>query len=284
MQKTNFRFEAIIHDDASTDGTADIIRTYAERYPDIIKPIFESENQYKKYDGSLMHIMDENTHGKYVAICEGDDYWIDPLKLQKQVDFLELHKDYSIVYTGYEVVDFENKRKIVRKPKPVAGNITRELIEKNPIVTATVMYRHKCYDGYKDFLSLFNQKMMFGDLSLWIHLSTKGNVGYIKDLTAARRIAIGSVTNTTTYEAGFPLQKNVEDFLIFANRHLGLGVSEKNIRKSGALCRIRGAMKFSTKTFFRQTAKEIRDYPSLIMSFDLFKYLIASYLIKIRGF
>ena len=84
MQKTNFRFEAIVHDDASTDGTATIIKEYAEKYPDIIKPILETENQYSKHDGSLRRIVDEAClGGKYVAWCEGDDYWIDALKLQK---------------------------------------------------------------------------------------------------------------------------------------------------------------------------------------------------------
>ena len=93
MQKTTFRFEAIVHDDASTDGTATIIREYADKYPNIIKPIFETENQYSKRDGSLRRILDAHTHGKYIAMCEGDDYWTDPYKLQKQVDFLESHPD-----------------------------------------------------------------------------------------------------------------------------------------------------------------------------------------------
>lgn len=99
MQKTNFQFIAIIHDDASTDGTADIIREYAEKYPDIIKPIYEQENQYSKQDGSLRRIINEAipVDIKYIAMCEGDDYWIDPYKLQKQVDFLETHSD--VVYS-----------------------------------------------------------------------------------------------------------------------------------------------------------------------------------------
>lgn len=96
MQQTNFRFEAIVHDDASTDGSAAIIREYAAKYPDIIKPIYETENQYSKRDGSIRRIMNEHTHGKYVAMCEGDDYWTDSLKLQKQVDFLESHPDFSM--------------------------------------------------------------------------------------------------------------------------------------------------------------------------------------------
>ena len=74
-QQTNFRFEAIVHDDSSTDSTADIIREYEAKYPDIIKPIYETENQYSKQDGSLKRIMESHNHGKYVAICEGDDYW-----------------------------------------------------------------------------------------------------------------------------------------------------------------------------------------------------------------
>lgn len=98
MQKTNFRFEAIVHDDASTDGTAAIIREYAEKYPSIIKPIFETENQYSKKDGSLRRIMNDHVRGRYVAYCEGDDYWTDPLKLQKQVDFLEANPDYSMCF------------------------------------------------------------------------------------------------------------------------------------------------------------------------------------------
>ena len=109
MQQTNFRFEAIVHDDASTDGTAAIIKEYAEKYPDIIKPILETENQYSKHDGSLERIMNEHIHGKYVAYCEGDDYWIDPLKLQKQVDFLEEHPDISLSVCRFNLLNQNDK-------------------------------------------------------------------------------------------------------------------------------------------------------------------------------
>lgn len=104
MQKTNFRFEAVVHDDCSTDHTADIIREYAAKYPDIIKPIYETENQYSKGKDSLTgKKMDALTHGKYIAICEGDDYWTDPNKLQMQVDFLESHPEYSMCFHDVDV-------------------------------------------------------------------------------------------------------------------------------------------------------------------------------------
>lgn len=111
MQKTTFPFEAIVHDDASTDGSAAIIREYAEKYPDIIKPIYETENQYSKHDGSIRRIMNAAMHpnSKYIATCEGDDYWIDPNKLQLQVDFLETHPDFSLTVHEYQEWDEEKK-------------------------------------------------------------------------------------------------------------------------------------------------------------------------------
>ncbi len=89
MQKTNFPFEILVHDDASTDKTADVIREYQNKYPTIIRPIYETENQYSKHDGSLRRIMNENTRGKYVSACEGDDYMCDEHKLQIQYEVME---------------------------------------------------------------------------------------------------------------------------------------------------------------------------------------------------
>lgn len=97
MQKTDFPFEIIIHDDASTDATADIIREYERKYPDIIKPIYQIENQYSKGEHTAL-IAFKAAKGKYMALCEGDDYWIDPLKLQKQITEMEKHPDCYISF------------------------------------------------------------------------------------------------------------------------------------------------------------------------------------------
>lgn len=96
MQKTDFAFEALVHDDASTDGTADIIREFEAKYPDIIKPIYQTENLYSQGKPIInAHILPK-ARGEYLAFCEGDDYWTDPLKLQKQYDFLSNNREYSI--------------------------------------------------------------------------------------------------------------------------------------------------------------------------------------------
>ena len=97
IQETNFPFEICIHDDASPDRTAEIIREYEAKYPKIIKPLYETENQWSKNDSSLTKIVDAMLTGKYIAMCEGDDYWIDSKKLQTQIDYLESHPDCSVV-------------------------------------------------------------------------------------------------------------------------------------------------------------------------------------------
>ncbi len=112
MQQTSFPFYAVVHDDASTDNSAAIIREYAEKYPEIIHPIYEVENLWQKGDDSLMRIMTEACHkAKYVAFCEGDDYWTDPLKLQKQVDFMEAHPDCVICSHKFEVQKLDEEKR-----------------------------------------------------------------------------------------------------------------------------------------------------------------------------
>ena len=100
MQKVNFPYEILIHDDASPDDTADIIREYWEKYPTVIKPILQTENQYSQgFMPSKFNF--DRAKAKYIAQCEGDDYWTDDGKLQMQVDFLEENSEY--VETGHNI-------------------------------------------------------------------------------------------------------------------------------------------------------------------------------------
>ena len=95
-QKTNFDFEVLVHDDASTDNSQQIIREYEAKYPHLIKPIYQTVNQYSQGVSVSRDIQMPRIRGKYTAICEGDDYWIDPDKLQKQYDFMEANPEYSL--------------------------------------------------------------------------------------------------------------------------------------------------------------------------------------------
>lgn len=103
VQKTNFPYEVLIHDDASTDGTADIIREYETKYPEIIKPIYQTRNLYSQgieVEKIEKEYQFSRVKGRYIAICEGDDYWTDPQKLQRQFDALEAHPELDMCAHG----------------------------------------------------------------------------------------------------------------------------------------------------------------------------------------
>ncbi len=200
MQKANFRFEAIVHDDASTDGTADIIREYAEKYPDIIKPIYETENQYSKHDGSIRRIMDEHMHGKYIAICEGDDYWTDPLKLQKQVDFLEAHPDYSLCFHN-ATVHYEKGDKTDQVFADYeTGEFTRKQLCENWLApTASFVYRKNILESELYNIVSISKKLMYGDLPLIICASYYGKIwGFNETMSIYRKQPGGAMNYLAT--------------------------------------------------------------------------------------
>lgn len=101
MQKTNFLYEIIIHDDASTDCTKKIIESYVSKFPEKFVPVYQAENQFSKKKDILANFTYPKAKGKYIAVCEGDDYWTDEYKLQKQVDFLENNPDYVVTWTNF---------------------------------------------------------------------------------------------------------------------------------------------------------------------------------------
>lgn len=194
MQKTNFKFEILVHDDASTDGTADIVRKYETKYPDLIKPIYQTENQYSKKQGLVSKIQYGRVKGKYIAICEGDDYWTDAYKLQKQFDAMEAHPEVDMCAHGAVVVD-EGTNAVVDEvcPKCSDAVLTVEEVIKNGggyISTNSLFYRKSLIDDIPDF-----RKFMSIDFTLQIQGSLKGGILYLADkMSAYRKNAIGSWT------------------------------------------------------------------------------------------
>lgn len=147
MQKTNFPFEILIHDDASTDGTADIIREYQAEYPDLIKPILREKNLYSQGIRCINRFNIERAHGKYIAFCEGDDFWTDPLKLQKQADFLETHPDYGLVSSDFFAFRQKDGQCVNFSQSPIMdGNCFLDIVtEKKRVQTLTVCMRKNIF-------------------------------------------------------------------------------------------------------------------------------------------
>lgn len=200
MQKTNFKFEAIVHEDASTDGTAAIVREYAEKHPDIIKPIFETENQWHKTDGSLDRIFIENCTGKYVAMCEGDDFWTDSLKLQKQVDFLESHPDYSMCF--HNAMNLWEDGHMEPFSAVEDREYTAEDIFSNWMVpTASVVFKKDVIDSVFFKTTILGANLLYGDTPLFLSCAKFGNVRGISDCMSIYRRHEGSLSRGFTSES-----------------------------------------------------------------------------------
>ncbi|GEM_PF-1249476 len=201
MQKTTFPVEIVIHDDASPDGTADIIREYEEKYPQLIRPICQTENQYSQ-GKRPSRIMKRFVKGKYIAACEGDDYWIDPLKLQKQVDFLEKNPEYGLVH-GDAHKYFQktgawgrhaNKNKINTTEPANKEELFYGIINfRYKIRTATVLYR---LDLLRNLTA--NRKVFpMGDTPMWLELSRLTRFHYIDEPLAVYRVQRNSLSKST---------------------------------------------------------------------------------------
>ena len=190
MQQTNFPFVAIVHDDASTDNSAAIIREYEEKYPDIIKPIYEAENQYSKRDGSVGRIMNaavDATGAKYIAMCEGDDYWTDPLKLQKQVDFMEANPEYGLCYAKAYRYNEELKKYIGVKGSARAEVYELSIQGTHHISTPTILMRQSLFLNCLSDSSFLLNNGLFTDSSLWWWFAAKSKLYFMDDVVAVYR-------------------------------------------------------------------------------------------------
>lgn len=192
MQKCNFKFEVLIHDDASTDKTAAIIREYEAQYPDIIKPICQIENQHSKGVKPTFSYNFPRAQGKYVSFCEGDDYWTDPNKLQKQFDFLEQNEDY--VMCAHVV---EEKNEIANTShffpnteKNITLNI-EDYILNNHTGTCSLLFESKYFKPVPEWFL----KVSLGDIALVLTVlhRSKKKLMVLKDAMGVYRVNEGGV-------------------------------------------------------------------------------------------
>jgi len=195
MQEVDFPWEIIIADDASFDQTQNIIREYHQKYPDLIKP-----NLKKKNVGAGLNFVEliNSAKGKFVAYLEGDDYWTDPFKLQKQVDFLESNEGYSFVFTPAEVIYNENISGM-KKIRNKYDNFNSDNFKFQNVLklgggfypTVTALFDSNILDLENDFLRLHST----GDYPLAILAALRGKIGYIDEVTAVYRVQTNSVSN-----------------------------------------------------------------------------------------
>jgi len=217
MQKTNFPFEIVIGEDESDDGTRDICKKYAEEYPNKIrlflrdrnKSVLKESGQTTYFNGKLTL---KSCRGKYIALCEGDDYWTDPYKLQKQVDFMEKNEKFAgcahqskIIYTNsiesrlYSPID---------TPKIIK---VENLLDTRLFHTASFLFRAKILKSYSEFPKVFS-----GDRMFFLAVALKGDIHYVNDLMCIYRKNSLGISNNVKFE---DLKRDLQIPIFFKKRY-----------------------------------------------------------------
>ncbi|MBK2267748.1 glycosyltransferase family 2 protein [Francisella philomiragia] len=214
MQQTNFPFEIIINDDCSTDNTAKIVSEYQAKYPNIIKSIFQSENQFCKGLSPFNDILFPASKGKYIALCEGDDYWTDPHKLQKQVDFLEANPEFMGCAHATRFLRDGQIAELASNADPDKSiYLFEEYVGLHYFHTSSWVYR---YDKYKEKVNEY-LKLNNGDNYLSYVFLTFGPIKYLDQEMSVYRVNDKGVWSSQKHEDNnieniLSLIKNIEIF------------------------------------------------------------------------
>lgn len=257
MQKTSFPFEIIINDDCSTDGTTEILKQYAGKNPNLIRLVLHDENQFSKGVRSVLAtFVYPLAKGKYIALCEGDDYWIDPYKLQKQVDFMESHDDVSLVFSRCHVL---SNGKYIDNEYPNFKGIddcyfnSEQIYTKWMIPTATILCRSSLIKTYID------NRIYAGDIVLNLSMAEQGKVFGMSDYTAVYRIN----------EDGLTLSRKKETLAMWERYVAHIQFLSENFTSVPKRCYNKALQNVYCNIFNINYDRGICDYKSLLHIFRL---------------
>jgi len=228
QQKTNFPFELVIGDDCSTDGTRELLIEQQKRYPETIRLVGTNQNVgcIKNCYRTL-----KACRGKYVAFCEGDDYWHHPLKLQKQVDYMETHADCGMVHSSYDVYEMRSKTLIQdytkhRKFKVPANPDINDIILRCRIYyriqTCTALLLRNLYERIAESDPYLYQSghFLMSDTQLWAEIALVSRIGYIPESLATYRLLNESASRSTDKSKAFRFElSHIEMQLYLCDKH-----------------------------------------------------------------
>lgn len=275
MQNTKFPIEIIVHDDASTDGTAKIIKEYADKNSGLFSIILQNENQHSKGGGSIYaRFVFPRACGKYIALCEGDDYWTDPYKLQKQVDFLEENPEYGLISSDVNLINDKGEplpdNNMVLKQreyyKPTINVF--DLLKINRINTLTVCVRTNLMQALSERVVKENIWYVY-DYWFWLNVALKSKICVSKEKMANYRIHSKGVSRQKGFFDGKSQNIRYEVLTKILNKKLARTRKEKEIVALSGISLIRDkklSIKLRLKLLFK--------------SFPYYKYLIMGRKIK----
>lgn len=273
MQKTDFPFEVIVGDDCSTDGTTELVLKYQNNYPDKVKVITHKENM-----GFIENSQSVNkaSRGKYIAFCDGDDYWNDPYKLKKQISFLESHRDYGMVYSDIYMIDEYNEtiepttqyKELKKQYK--SGYIFGDVLKSCFINTLTVVVRKDTFDRIHSIVANDKEKYWFiYDYWWWMHISKEYKIKFIDEKTATYRIHPNGLHNTNSF---YDVRSSLAKFEVIRSLNKEDIVSKENKNIIG---KIAGSMIFNPKIGIKNNLLALNIFikypPSIPFIFSIMK-------------
>ena len=229
MQKCNFEVELIIVNDTSPDNTDSVVNSLLKSHSnsDWIKYTRHDSNKGVKQNVIWGF---QQTKGKYTAICEGDDYWTDPLKLQKQVDFLMKHETFSLVSTLR--MNLNQKSGVITKEKELTKNVQlysfNDVVFGCKIATLTVMFKTELIKKFIEVGKINPTKLSFLDYTIWIYMSYHGEIAILNEYTAVYR----QLSNSLSHQKNrWPLKRQYFNDFLFLVQELGIQ-DDENIKKA----------------------------------------------------
>lgn len=285
-QQTPFHYEVIVYDDASSDSTASLIKNYENEFPGILHSILADENRVQK-GNFVSPFLAKKIRGKYVALCEGDDFWIDDRKLQIQVNYLENNPDCTAVYHNCIFVDEENKE--IEDPygiyglKPDMDYSLRKLAISNdfPGQTASLMFRSSLYKDKSDIeLTKLLSLRINGDVRNQVMAISAGRIHVLPNVMSAYRVVLTSGTSWSAVNAGtnmsgrlFVANKDIKDY--FRKNWEVSFPNDYKILHSGI-----GAL---IKPLFNRSSNNIQERKIVLNEFDSLPELVIYLLARFFG-
>lgn len=283
MQRTSFSYEVIVHDDASTDGSKNIIEEYALIFPHIIYPIYQQENKYSVLGiNFVFKYAVSKSKGKYIAMCAGDDYWIDPMKLQKQVDILELNPNLGLTHT--KAAKFDQKKNEFNGRIGFNVNNLEELLTENTIVALTVCLRKTLLLQYYNEVKPHKRpEWTTEDFPTWAWFIQHSRIKFLDDYTAVYRSYLGSLSNIKNDQKRLVFSEGVYDVVDYYLSNSRDIDSEKKIRARYYSNMVH--MYFLTRRLegLRNSMKvfcEAKDWLNILWMGMTFPFFFSSFMVK----
>lgn len=312
MQQTTFPFIVMVVDDASTDGEQDIIAAYIEDYFDLsddkvackketyyahitfarhktnkncyIAVLYLKDNHYSKKEGykKMEYISEWRENTIYEAICEGDDYWTDSNKLQRQVDFLEMHPEYGLCYTQC-LYYYQEQSELSRNPWGGGAETFPEFMQCNTVPTLTVMYRKDLWSQYYEAISTDCNNWRVGDYPMWIWMSRMSKVKFMPYVSGVYRVLSNSASHSSNVENKIAFSMCTMDIIEYFNNKFEYGLSRDYLDISRGVLRLRAyAIHYKIGAYIKELARIVSKHPHTLLDSRIYKYILFFFIPKLR--